>query len=102
MSIIFETDALTRSEQRFHWDPVTERFVISDRQEVQDLLDMNQALRNSDATPNRSSGLRRVASVPLNIYWELKRQGIIDDPKRLAAWLNDPDNRAWRTNDMKI
>lgn len=102
MSIIFETDALTKTVQRFHWDPATEQFTITDEQDVTELVEMNKALQNSDATPNKSSGMRRVASVPLNIYMKLKEQGIIDDPKRLRAWLNDPDNRAWRTNTMKV
>jgi len=100
--ILFEHDALTRTIQKFHWDPITERFTITDEQEVQDLMDMNTALRNSTASPNRSSGMRRVASVPLNIYMELKQRGILQDAKKLRAWLNDPDNRAWRTNTMKV
>ena len=100
--ILFEADALTRTEQRFHWDPIAERFTITDEQEVTDLIDMNTALRNSSASPNRSSGMRRVASVPMNIYMELKEKGILQDAKRLRAWLNDPDNRAWRTNTMKV
>lgn len=100
--ILFEYDALTDTTQKFYWDPVTERFTITDVQRVDDLLDMNQALRNTDAKANKSSMMRRVASVPLNIYMELKQKGIIDDPKKLREWLNNSDNRAWRTNDMKV
>jgi hypothetical protein len=102
MSILFELDALTNTEQRFHWDPVTEKFTITDRQEVQDLMDINKSIRNDGYRKNRNTMMRRVGSVPLNIYMDLKAKGIIDDRKKLAAWLNDPDNRAWRTDDSKI
>lgn len=102
MSILFDVDPLTQTVQRFHWDPVTEKFTITDDQEVQDLLDMNQALRNTMVGHDKKSGMHRVASVPLNIYMKLKAEGIIDDKKRLKAWLNDPDNRAWRTNNWRI
>jgi hypothetical protein len=31
------------------------------------------------------------------VYYELKRQGIADDPKALKKWLNDRDNQVFRT-----
>jgi hypothetical protein len=32
------------------------------------------------------------------VIWEdLVRKGIANDTKKLKAWLNDPDNRAFRT-----
>ncbi len=40
-----------------------------------------------------------VARIPLNIYMHLQRLGITKDPKRWAAWLNDPDNSVFRTDD---
>jgi hypothetical protein len=33
---------------------------------------------------------------------ELKQQGIIDDPKALRRWLNDPDNRYFRTRPGRV
>ena len=39
----------------------------------------------------------KIASIPLSIYYELKKKGITDDPKRLKKWLNDPDNKYFRT-----
>jgi hypothetical protein len=45
------------------------------------------------------AGIVRVATVPLVIVEELKRAGIWRDRRRLLAWLSDPDNRAWRTDD---
>jgi hypothetical protein len=41
----------------------------------------------------------KVASIPLSVYYELKRQGIADDPKALRKWLNQSENRAFRTRE---
>jgi hypothetical protein len=43
-----------------------------------------------------------VATLPLSVYYQLKREGIADDPKRLAKWMNDPDNRAFRTRGGRL
>jgi hypothetical protein len=44
----------------------------------------------------------KVASIPLSVLYDLKARGIADDPKKMKAWLNDPDNRAFRTRDARI
>jgi hypothetical protein len=31
------------------------------------------------------------------VYYDLKRRGIADDPKKFKQWLNDRDNRVFRT-----
>ena len=44
----------------------------------------------------------RAASIPTPIWEDLVRKGIANDRKRLRAWLNDPDNRAWRTTNTRV
>lgn len=39
-----------------------------------------------------------VARIPLNIYRNLQRLGITNDEKAFNAWLNDPDNSVFRTD----
>jgi hypothetical protein len=36
------------------------------------------------------------------IYYDLQRRGILQDEKRLKAWLNDPENRVFRTRPGKV
>jgi hypothetical protein len=33
------------------------------------------------------------------VYYDLKRRGIADDPAALKKWLNDGDNRVFRTRE---
>jgi hypothetical protein len=57
----------------------------------------NQAIRNEAGTAWKGDW-HRVASVPLNIYYDqlhsAERQS---DDKYVSRWLNSSDNRAWRT-----
>ncbi len=56
---------------------------------------MNKADFND--APSRWGEGQRVASIPMTVYWELKRRGVVDDQGALRRWLNDPDNRFFRT-----
>ena len=49
----------------------------------------------------------KVASIPLAVFADLEKLGItrgfaVIDKKRFHAWLNDPDNRAFRTRAGRI
>lgn len=90
--------------RQFHWDPVTESFTIETVQEVTDLIDTNKRCFNTDHHTGRKwqGDMHRVASIPLSIYFQLKEQGIVDDPARMKQWLNDPANRAFRTKEGRV
>jgi hypothetical protein len=69
-------------------------------QDISDHMDINKALYN-EQRPGWQEG-QRVASIP-NVIWEdLVRRGIANDTKKLKAWLNDPDNRAFRTRPGRV
>jgi hypothetical protein len=41
--------------------------------------------------------MHHVAQIPMALYYDLKSKGITEDPARMKAWLNDPENRYFRT-----
>ncbi|XUY25852.1 hypothetical protein RMR21_009565 [Agrobacterium sp. rho-8.1] len=45
---------------------------------------------------------QKVSSMPPEIYYWLKEQGIADNPERLKRWLNDSDNSKFRTNSLRV
>ena len=60
---------------------------------------------NFDARRGRQSTqdhMHKVADIPVIIYEQLKVEGITEDPARFSAWLNDPDNAAWRSDERRI
>ena len=101
-SRLFSEDPITKSRTIFHHDGQNITFeTISD---YTDLIEANKAsMNNFDERASFKSDLNRVASIPLEILFDLKRQGILGDnfmvlnQKAFRQWLNDADNRAFRT-----
>lgn len=72
---------------------------------VENLIAENTAVRNS-ATKAWTGDWHRVASIPLNVLHDektglMKAQAEGDD-KYVSRWLNDSDNRAWRTREGRV
>jgi hypothetical protein len=93
---IFDTDPLTGITRYWHVKSDGE-FVIETQQQVSDIAEANKRSFADTDTKAKYGDMAKVASIPLNVYYELKRQGIVDDPKAMKKWLNDPDNRVFRT-----
>lgn len=69
-------------------------FVVSSTQDIEELKRRNHGLEELHSEPGRE--MRLAASIPLVIWNKLVHEGIANDPDRLKAWLNDPDNRVFR------
>lgn len=97
----------------FEFDPATGRSVwhFFDGQKhvwrtdypVQNMIDQNAASRAHFAG-QRHGDWSRVGSVPLNVAWD---SGLVEafdqhDDKFISRFLNDGDNRAWRTRDGSV
>ena len=79
--------------------------IIETKQDITDILEQNKKEYNSfDERARWSDHLfgNKVASIPMTVIDELNKQGImrgfaILDEKRFKAWLNERDNRVFRT-----
>ena len=100
MDRVFERDAFTGITTYFIYDDATDTFVLHKEQDVSGIIELNKTDFN-EAPLGWADG-RRVASIPMNIFWDLKQKGIADDQAALRRWLNDPDNRFFRTRPGKI
>lgn len=80
----------------FHLDEHTGDTRIIASQDVSGLLDSNRAQANEPV--KRGAEWRKVATIPLVVLFDLRRRGIIGDQKAFKRWLNDPDNRFFRTS----
>lgn len=97
----FDHDPETGITEFFHYDEASDGFTMHTQQDVTGLLDINKYLSNEDSG-ERYGDMTRVASIPLIIFAQLKRDGVIDNPKRFKAWLNDPENRYFRTRGGRV
>ena len=84
--------------------------VIESSQDVSGIIESNKAQFNSyDERAKWSDHLfgNKIASVPLVVIDDLNKQGImrgfhVVDQARFKAWLNHPDNRAFRTRPGRV
>ena len=100
-------DVTPDRHQVFHDEP-DGTFTIETKQDAQDIVDANKR-RFNDYGDKLSVGKRgdfhKVASIPSTVMeqWIKETNGaILDDPKILAAKLNDPDWKLLKTSPTNI
>jgi len=72
-------------------------------QNVEDVAESNkQSFNQVDERANWNGDMHKVASIPMAIFYDLKRKGILDDPAAMKKWLNDSDNRVFRTRPGQV
>ena len=90
--------------QYYHFDEITgdttlETVWTSDVDEV----NREDYKEHSDYGPSRWRGdMHHVARIPLFLLHELRKKGVAQDQKAFARWLDDPDNRIFRTKPGKL
>lgn len=82
-------------------DYVDERGVVSRAQDVTAILEANKQERMEDRFKGfrKAPVFRKVASIPIAVFDIALAQGhdLMNDPDALKRFLNDPQNRAFRT-----
>ena len=100
----------------YTYDEETGLMTRRDTQNVDSIIKQNQEERNSGVNTDRKSNHRKVASIPLVECERLKTRSMADGgpidinllgrdhemAARFVRYLNDPDNRAFRTSDARI
>lgn len=94
---ILTHDPVTQHSEVFYFDHDTGLATIRDEQDVSGILDANKIDYNEAPARHGDALGKKVASIPLGLFMDLRKQGITRDRKAFARWLNDPDNRLFRT-----
>lgn len=95
MRKVLDHDPNTGISHVFYYDTETDEATITAEQDVDDVVEFNKAQFNEQH--GRWGEFTKVASLPLVVYHDLQKKGILDDRKAFKRWLNDPDNRFFRT-----
>lgn len=77
-------------------------FTIETDQDFKKIIQNNRNLTKETDKHTKWGEWSRVASIPLTVYYDLKQKGILDDEKALKKWLNDPENKYFRTREGKV
>jgi len=103
MKKLLDYDPQTGISHTFHYDETTDEARITSEQPVQSIVEVNKAQFNdSDKRFGNKQTFHKVASIPLSIYAELTRSGKINDQAYMKRWLNDPENRVFKTKNVTI
>lgn len=102
MKKIFDTDKDVGITRTWHYDDATDMATIQTQQDVTDVIEDN---KNDFAQVDERAKwgeLTKVASIPLSLYYQLKSEGKLDDQAYMKRWLNDPENRYFRTRPGEV
>lgn len=99
----YDYDDATGIVRSVHFQSSDDAYTFVTRQDVTPIAEDAKAHFNSvdERTPWKGE-MHRVASIPMTIFMDLQKKGIIKDKKAFAAWLNHPDNRVFRTRPGKV
>jgi UPF0288 family protein (methanogenesis marker protein 3) len=75
---------------------------ITKHDTLQAVLDENAAEASEFNATGKHSDIVKVAGIPVHLYYEWLKEGIIDDPKALAKRLNSSDYAKFRTNSWSL
>ena len=101
-SRFFDRNPLTGASTMYHYDDVEKRSYMETIEDHQAVVDVNRRLDNDHTDANWRGDLHMVASLPLTVWFELKKNGTMDDEKRLRAWINDSANSAFRVRPGRV
>tara|TARA_Y100001951_G_scaffold29398_1_gene23018 strand:+ start:882 stop:1325 length:444 start_codon:yes stop_codon:yes gene_type:complete len=94
--------SMSEVNQKYHWDNIDEKMVVESTQDTASILELNKEERNDFDTQKNSDmkykeGWTKVATIPNIIIDQLMKDGVWFDKKKMKQWLNDPDNKYFRT-----
>lgn len=99
---LFNTDKDQGITRIFHFDDETGLATIQTQQDVTAIIEENKQEYAQVDERARWGEWSRVASIPMSIYFQLKADGKLDDQEYMKKFLNDPDNKYFRTRSGKI
>lgn len=87
----------------WHYDEQNDTATIESVQDHGLIVESNKDNFNAvDERTKWGDGMVKVASIPLVILEDLQRKGITKNPIAFRKWLNDPENRFFRTRPGKV
>jgi len=104
MKRVLDYDPATGITQWFHYDEATGDIGLQTQQDVTAIIgDTKGVFNQTDERAPWKGDVHKVASIPMGIYHELaKISNNFKDQRVIRKWLNDKDNRVFRTRPGKV
>ena len=97
----------TQNGKQSNFHDVDGKYFIENSQDISGIIESNKAQFNAIDEKAKWGEWTKVASIPNVVIDELNKQGIMRgfavlDEKRFRLFLNDPDNRFFRTRPGQV
>ena len=105
---LFSSDPVTGITKWFRYNEASsglesdDTFSIETTQDATQIVDYAKSTFNSIDERARWGDGQMVACIPLALWTDLKKKGVVDDERRFKRWLNDGDNRFFRTRPGRV
>jgi len=99
---LFDKDDALGITRIWHYDADKDEATIETRQDVSQIIEENKQEYAQIDERARWGEWTRVASIPLSIYYKLKAEGKLEYEAYMKRWLNDPDNKYFRTRSGEV
>ena len=99
---LFDKDDALGITRIWHYDADKDEATIETRQDVSQIIEENKQEYAQVDERARWGEWTRVASIPMSIYFKMKAEGKLDDEAYMKRWLNDPDNKYFRTRSGEV
>lgn len=104
LDALLDYDHLTGTKQTFHMD-VDGKLTLrleQDPKVVKQIVRAAQDEQNSTSRNQRIGDMRRVASIPVEVQYDLIKRGIWNDRDRMKRWLNSIEAAPYRTHWARV
>lgn len=99
-SFVLDADSLTGTVSKMSIT-TDQKLIFEDTVEIDALGELNQTLRNEISRNEKvPDGMVKVASLPMMVYLDLRKRGILGDRSALRRWLKTEEARPYRTHWM--
>jgi len=98
---IIDHDPITNITSYWH-DDGAGQYTTWEEQEVKPLLEQNQSIRRGTKRRDRWGAGKYVAEIPNIVLMQLRKDGILNDPKAFLKWLDQPENLPFKTAETSL
>ena len=100
---LFDINTETGTRKMWHYDAEKDEATIETIIDATQIVSDNKDRFNSfDEKANWKGDMHHVASIPMALFYQMKAEGKLEDQAYMKRWLNDPDNRAFRTRPGEV
>lgn len=99
---LFDVDPFLGITEYYYYDDDTDTVTIQQVQDTTRIVEQNKAQFNAIDERAKWGEWSKVASIPISVWADLNAKGITKDKAAFKRWLNDSNNRFFRTRPGQV